>query len=107
MRLGPFELESIVGTGANGDVWRGAHAETGLQVAVKVLKAELALNERASAAFRREVHAVAALNHPRIVTIFDTGEIPPHLQAESGGSLAAGKMRPPRSVGNHRSKRCV
>ena len=71
-------------------MWRGAHAETGLQVAVKVLKAELALNERASAAFRREVHAVAALNHPRIVTIFDTGEIPPHLQAESSGSLAAG-----------------
>ena len=90
MRLGPFNLDSIIGTGANGDVWLGRHVDSGMQVAVKVLKAELALNERASSAFRREVHAVAALNHPHIVTIFDTGEIPPHLQAESDGTLAAG-----------------
>ena len=90
MQLGPFQLESIIGTGANGDVWLGRHVDTHMQVAVKVLKAELAMNERASKAFRREVHAVAALNHPHIVTIFDTGEIPPHLQEESDGTLAAG-----------------
>jgi len=88
--LGPFKLESIIGTGANGNVWLGRHQTTDMKVAIKVLKAELALKERSSEAFRREVHAVAALSHPHIITIFDTGEIPLSLQAESDGKLAAG-----------------
>ena len=70
IELGAFRLENKVNGGANGDVWRGTHPETGLPVAVKVLKAELSLKEGAAKGFRNEVRAMAALHHPHIASIF-------------------------------------
>lgn len=90
IELGPFLLDKKVSGGANGDVWNGTHPDTGLPVAVKVLKAELALKERAAMGFRNEVRAMAALHHPHIASIFDQGTIGLDEELASKGQLAAG-----------------
>ena len=90
IELGAFRLENKVNGGANGDVWRGTHPETGLPVAVKVLKAELSLKEGAAKGFRNEVRAMAALHHPHIASIFDQGTIGLDEELASDGQLAAG-----------------
>lgn len=90
IELGPFLLNKKVSGGANGDVWTGTHPDTGLPVAVKVLKAELALKERAATGFRNEVRAMAALHHPHIASIFDQGTIGLDEELASGGELASG-----------------
>lgn len=90
IELGPFLLDQKVSGGANGDVWNGTHPDTGLPVAIKVLKAELALKERAATGFRNEVRAMAALHHPHIASIFDQGTIGLDEELASDGQLAAG-----------------
>lgn len=90
LTLGPFALDQKVSGGANGDVWSGTHVDSGLPVAVKVLKAELALKERAAQGFRNEVRAMAALHHPHIATVFDQGTLGLDEELASGGELASG-----------------
>ena len=88
--LGPFRLDKKIGKGANGDVWFGRHADSRLPVAVKVLKPELAMNERALLAIKNEVRAVATLDHPHIITIYDHGVIPLELELDTEGAVASG-----------------
>ncbi len=88
--LGPFQLEKKVGTGANGDVWFGRHASSRLAVAIKVLKPELTMNERALLSFKNEVRAVAQLSHPNIVTVYEHGVIPLQLELDMEGQIASG-----------------
>lgn len=76
--LGPFLLERPVGRGGMGVVWRARHLETGLKVAIKVLTAERARDPRFGRAFRHEVRAMATLDHPAIVDIYDHGVVPAH-----------------------------
>jgi len=87
--LGPFELYGVLGRGGMGEVWRGVHLESGVPVAVKVMTSELARSEDFRRKFIREVHAVAALDHPGIVTVFDLGEVDEGAEAASGGALVA------------------
>lgn len=88
--LGPFRLEQKVGTGANGDVWFARHLHSGLPAAVKVLKPELSMNERALMGFKNEVRAVAALDHPNIITVYDHGVVPLDLEVDTDGAIASG-----------------
>jgi eukaryotic-like serine/threonine-protein kinase len=67
MRLGPYEVESRLGAGGMGEVWKARDTRLGRSVAVKVSKTEF--SER----FEREARAVAALNHPNIATLYDVG----------------------------------
>ncbi|MFZ5480743.1 MAG: protein kinase domain-containing protein [Myxococcota bacterium] len=69
--LGSFTLLQRIGRGGAGEVWRARHAG-GALVAVKVLRdpGDAALGE----AFRREVRAAAALDHPGVVRVLDHGE---------------------------------
>ena len=67
MRLGPYEIESRLGAGGMGEVWKARDTRLGRSVAVKVSKTEF--SER----FEREARAVAALNHPNIATLYDIG----------------------------------
>ena len=55
-------------------VWRATDTVLGRSVAVKRLLPHLALDPRAAERFKREAQAAAALSHPGIVTVFDTGE---------------------------------
>ena len=67
-RLGPYEIESRLGAGGMGEVWKARDPRLGRSVAVKVSRTEF--NER----FEREARAIAALNHPNIAQIYDVGD---------------------------------
>ena len=89
--LGAFSLSHRIASGGMGEVWLARHRDSGLPVAVKVLRlAHLPGSEGAMAAFRQEVRAVAALDHPGIVMLLDQGDIPDEAAAASRGTLAAG-----------------
>ena len=74
-QLGPFELGDEIGEGGMGTVYRARHVETGQPVAVKVLLADVAREEKRLRDFRREVQALAKLHHPSIAAILDYGQI--------------------------------
>ncbi|MBV8544494.1 MAG: serine/threonine protein kinase [Acidobacteria bacterium] len=72
-RLGPYEIEELIGRGGMGEVYRATDTRLGRDVAIKVLSAHLADDPASLARFRREARAVAALSHPNIVAVFDVG----------------------------------
>ncbi|WP_285246537.1 Stk1 family PASTA domain-containing Ser/Thr kinase [Pseudarthrobacter sp. efr-133-R2A-89] len=71
---GRYELGSLIGRGGMADVYRGTDTRLGRTVAIKLLRPDMARDPQFQARFKREAQAVAALNHPSIVAIFDTGE---------------------------------
>lgn len=73
---GRYELAERLGQGGMGTVHRGVDRQLRRTVAVKLLSSELAHDPQSRARFRREAHAVAALNHPAVATIHDVGEEP-------------------------------
>lgn len=87
--LGPFELETPIGRGGMGEVWRGLHVERQVQVAIKVITGERALKPHYLSAFRNEVRTAAGLDHPAIVMVLDYGQIPPEAAARSEGRFFA------------------
>src|SRR5450759_374316 len=72
-RLGPYEVLSPLGAGGMGEVYRAKDSKLNRDVAIKVLPESLSKDPDALARFEREAHAVAALNHPNILSIFDFG----------------------------------
>ena len=74
-RLGPYEVLAPLGAGGMGEVWRALDTKLGRDVALKVLPAELALDPERLVRFEREAKAVAALNHPNIVTVYSVDEV--------------------------------
>ena len=71
--IGRYEIKSLIGRGGMGDLYLAHDPNTNRFVAIKLLNATLDssdLRER----FAREARALAALNHPNIVNIYDTGE---------------------------------
>ena len=72
-RLGPYEILSQIGAGGMGQVWKAKDARLDRFVAIKILPEHLNSNAEALGRFEREAKAVAALNHPNILSIFDIG----------------------------------
>ena len=72
-RLGPYEIEGLIGAGGMGEVYRARDPRLGREVAVKVMPAEVASDSARLSLFEREARAVAALNHPNILTVHDVG----------------------------------
>src|ERR1022692_1833200 len=73
-RLGPYEIQSPLGAGGMGEVYRATDTKLGRDVALKVLPAEMAHDPERLARFRREAKALAQLDHPNIVTIYTVEE---------------------------------
>jgi beta-lactam-binding protein with PASTA domain/predicted Ser/Thr protein kinase len=71
---GRYELGEVLGYGGMAEVHRGRDQRLGRDVAVKVLRADLARDPGFQMRFRREAQNAAALNHPAIVAVYDTGE---------------------------------
>lgn len=90
LRLGAFALDQPVARGGTAEVWRGVHAEYRTPVAVKVLTAAAARDSKMHAAIRNEVRAVARLDHPRVVLVFDQGTVDEAVEQATQGRLAAG-----------------
>jgi len=73
VRLGPYEIVSLLGAGGMGEVYRARDTRLGRDVAVKVLPSHLSENPDSKARFVREARAIAALSHPHICAIYDVG----------------------------------
>jgi serine/threonine-protein kinase len=71
---GRYQLGEILGYGGMAEVHRGTDLRLGRDVAIKVLRADLARDQGFQARFRREAQNAASLNHPSIVAVYDTGE---------------------------------
>ncbi|WP_342318771.1 Stk1 family PASTA domain-containing Ser/Thr kinase [Corynebacterium mayonis] len=70
-----YELGEPIGTGGMSDVYAADDTALGRSVAIKMLKADMARDENFRERFRREAQNSARLNHPNIVSVFDTGEV--------------------------------
>jgi Tol biopolymer transport system component len=84
-KFGPYEIVGPLGAGGMGEVFRARDTRLGRDVALKILPAGFANDPDRRARFEREAQAVAALSHPNIVAIHDTGTVP---AGPDGGSPA-------------------
>ena len=76
-QLGPYDVQSRIGAGGMGEVYRARDTRLGRTVAIKVLLPSAAAGDASSRErFEREARAVAALNHPHICTLHDVGIVP-------------------------------
>jgi Tol biopolymer transport system component len=73
-RLGPYEIQSALGAGGMGEVYRAHDTKLGRDVALKILPDAFAQNADRLARFQREAHVLAALNHSGIAHIYGLEE---------------------------------
>lgn len=85
LRIGAYYWDEPLAKGGMGAVWRGRHRHTGTPVALKVLLAEAVRDPWYRRAFSHEIRAVAALDHPAVVRVFDRGSIPSTPPAQEAG----------------------
>ncbi len=71
---GRYELSGLLGRGGMAEVRRAQDLRLGRTVAIKRLRVDLASDPTFQARFRREAQSAASLNHPTIVSVYDTGE---------------------------------
>src|ERR1700684_340329 len=72
-KLGPYEIQSPLGAGGMGEVYRARDTRLDRTVAVKVLTSHLSDNPELMQRFEREAKAISSLNHPNICTLHDVG----------------------------------
>jgi eukaryotic-like serine/threonine-protein kinase len=72
-RLGPYEIQSPLGAGGMGEVYRARDTRLNRTVAIKILPAHLSEKPNARQRFEREARAISSLQHPNICTLFDVG----------------------------------
>ena len=81
--LGPYRIESKLGEGGMGEVFRAVDTRLDRAVAIKITQ------ERFSALFDREARAISSLNHPNICTLHDVGPNYLVMELVEGETLAA------------------
>jgi serine/threonine protein kinase len=101
-RLGAYAIQSLIGAGGMGEVYRALDTRLGRTVAIKVLHTARSADPGAHERLEREARAVAALNHQHICTLYDVGREDgiDYLVMEdlSGETLSARLARGPLSV---------
>ncbi len=89
-QLGSFDVDRSLGQGGMGEVWQGHHASSGTQVAIKVMTSEALRSEAFQRAFAAEVRAVASLDHPHVIRLYDVGVVQAQASRATQGRLAEG-----------------
>jgi eukaryotic-like serine/threonine-protein kinase len=110
-KLGPYEIKSTLGVGGMGEVYRARDSRLNRDVAIKVLRQDSASGSSGVTSadlrsrFEREARAVAALNHPNIIAVYDFGVedgqqyiVSELLEGESLRALLKGKPLPVRRL---------
>jgi eukaryotic-like serine/threonine-protein kinase len=109
-RLGPYVIKNALGTGGMGEVYRASDSRLNRDVALKVLRSDATATADLKLRFEREARAIAALNHPNIVAIFDFGTdtapqngsaqyiVSELIEGESLRTVIAGKPLPVRKL---------
>jgi eukaryotic-like serine/threonine-protein kinase len=89
-KLGPYEIQSLLGAGGMGEVYRARDTRLGRDVAIKVLPAHLSSDPDLKQRMEREAKAISSLNHPHICTLHDIGSqdgidflVMEHLEGET------------------------
>jgi eukaryotic-like serine/threonine-protein kinase len=82
-RLGPYRIESKLGEGGMGQVFRAVDTRLGRAVAIKITHLQF------SSRFEREARAISSLNHPNICTVYDVGPNYLVMELVEGETLAA------------------
>jgi len=72
-KLGPYEIQSELGAGGMGEVYRARDTRLDRQVAIKVLAAHLSSSPELKQRMEREARAISSLNHPHICQLYDIG----------------------------------
>ena len=82
-KLGPYEVVGLLGSGGMGEVYRARDPRLGREVAIKVLRDEIADRDRLRR-FEQEARAAGALNHPNVLAVYDIGthENTPYVVSE-------------------------
>src|SRR5215472_4421165 len=73
-RLGPYEVQSALGSGGMGEVYRARDTRLNRTVAIKILPDTLAADPQFRERFDREARAISQLTHPHICTLHDVGQ---------------------------------
>src|SRR6201987_3384011 len=73
-KLGPYEIQSPLGAGGMGEVYRARDTRLDRTVAVKILPAHLSNDVEARQRFDREARAISSLSHPNICHLYDIGQ---------------------------------
>jgi eukaryotic-like serine/threonine-protein kinase len=89
-RLGGFEVQEVIGRGGMGIVLGGVHVEQRVPVAIKLITQSGQVTSKLRRRLRNEVQAVAGLNHPGIVMVFDYGEVDRDCELRTGGTVERG-----------------
>ena len=69
--LGPYKIDSLIGAGGMGEVYRARDTRLGRDVAIKVLLERFARDPEWMYRFQQEARAAGALNHPNVLVIYD------------------------------------
>ena len=72
-QFGPYRIESLIGAGGMGEVYKARDTRLNRTVAIKVMPAEFAHEPELRQRFEREAQAIAALHHPHICVLHDIG----------------------------------
>ena len=86
-KLGPYEIVSPLGSGGMGEVYKARDMRLGRLVALKLLPGDFAHNSDRRRRFEQEARAIAALNHPNVVAVYDVGDDYFITELVSGGSM--------------------
>jgi serine/threonine protein kinase len=73
-RLGPYEIQTAIGAGGTGEVYRARDTRLDRSVAIKILPPDFSADPDRRARFEREAKTIAGLSHPHICSLFDVGE---------------------------------
>src|SRR6516162_11571114 len=73
--LGPYVIQSPLGAGGMGEVYRAKDTRLGRDVAIKILPKEMSADATRKQRFEREAKTISGLNHPNICTLHDVGSL--------------------------------
>ena len=88
--VGPFQLIAPIAQGGMGEVWKAFHIEQRVPVAFKLIHGRVSKDEAYIKDFVNEMRAIAGLNHPGVVWIYDYGTIDASVEKASNGRLSEG-----------------